>query len=157
MQRTSTKPSERKIIDGRDLKIAIVISKYNDDVTTKLLAGAKEVLKNNDIEANNIHTTWVPGSFEMPLACQKLATANKYNAIIAIGCVIKGDTDHYYYIAGQTAQGIMQVMLNHSIPIGFGVITTDNMKQAHDRAGETVNKGAEAAQAALEMLAAFKG
>jgi 6,7-dimethyl-8-ribityllumazine synthase len=142
----------KEIINGRNLKIAIVVSKFNSDITGKMLEGAIKTLENNSVQKKNIEITWVPGSFEIPLACQQLAKIKKYDGIVAIGCVIKGDTDHFYYISSETIRGIMDVMLNFSIPIGLGVITTQNLKQARERCGEKGNKGAEAAQAVLEML-----
>lgn len=94
----------------------------------------------------------VPGSFEIPLMCQRLARTKKFAGLIAIGAVIKGDTDHYYYISNEASRGIMQVILEESLPIAFGVITTSNLKQARERSGEKGNKGAEAAEALLKMI-----
>lgn len=139
---------ENSKVNGSKLKIAIVVSKFNQDITGKMLDGAVKTLRANQVKESNIAAIWVPGSFEIPLACQKLARSKKYDGLIALGCVIKGETDHYYYVAGETARGVMQVMLNNSIPIGFGIITTNNIKQAKAR----ISKGTDAAQAVLEML-----
>lgn len=144
---------EEKIkINGEKLKIAVAVSKFNKDLTSRMLEGALEVLRENNVKVNNVEVVWVPGSFELPLACQRMAASKKYDGIVAIGCVIKGETDHYRYIAGETSRGIMDVMLNFSIPIGFGVITTNNLEQAIARSYGESNKGVEAAQATLEMI-----
>ena len=140
------------LIDGKKFKIAIVASKFNSDITGGMFSGAIEKLKNNRVKEGNIHIFWVPGAFEIPLACQKLAQEKKYDALIALGCVIKGDTDHYYYISGESVRGVMDVMLKFNLPIGLGIITTNNLKQAKERSGKKNNKGSEAAQAILEML-----
>lgn len=143
---------EKTKINGEKWKIAIVVSRFNRDITSRMLEGAMEVLKNNNVKIKNVEVIWVPGSFELPLACQKLAYSKKYNGIVTIGCVIKGETDHYYHVANESSRGIMDVMLNYSIPVGFGVITTNNIEQAIARSYGESNKGAEAAQAVLEML-----
>lgn len=150
MQRN--KNISKKIINGRNLKIAIVVSKFNSDITGKMLEGAVKTLENNFVHKNNIEIVWVPGSFEIPLACQKLSQTKKFDGIVAIGCVIKGETDHYYFISSETSRGIMSTMLKFSVPIGFGIITCNNLKQAKERSGAKNNKGAEATQAVLEML-----
>jgi len=108
MQRENKKINK---IDGRNLKIAIIVSKFNVDITEKMLQGALEVLRINKVKKNNIEIVWVPGAYEIPLACQKLAKEKKYDGLVAIGCVIKGDTDHYYYISQEVSRGIMDVML----------------------------------------------
>ena len=141
-----------KIINGSGFKVGIVVSKFNSDITGNMLKGVLETLKKNKVKENNIKIIWVPGSFEIPLACQKLAQSKKYNALIALGCVIKGETDHYYFVAGEASRGIMDVMLKFNIPIGFGIITTNNLKQAITRSGGKHNKGADAARAVLEMV-----
>ncbi len=150
MQRINQKVE--KVIDGSRLKIAIVVSRFNEDITGKMLNGAVEALEKNKVKKNNIKIIWVPGSFEIPLTCQKLAMTKKYHALVALGCVIKGETDHYYFVAGESIRGIMEVMLKFNIPIGMGIITTNNLKQARERSGAKNNKGAEAASAVLEML-----
>lgn len=112
-------------------------------------------MEKNKVKKNNIEIVWVPGSFEIPLVCQKIAQTKKYDGLIAIGCVIKGDTDHYYYISNEVSRGTMEVMLKFSLPIGFGVITTNNLKQAQDRSSNRCNKGGEAASAVLEIIKSF--
>lgn len=150
MQRRQTK--KEKIVDGNKLKIAIVVAKFNLDITGRMLEGATEILKRNKVKESNIQVVWVPGAFEIPLACQKLAQKKKYDAMIALGCIIKGDTDHYHYISSESVRGVMDVMLRFNLPIGLGIITTNNLKQAQARSGKKNNKGVEAAQAVLEML-----
>ena len=154
MQRKEKKVSRK--IDGKNLKVGIVVSRFNDDITGKMLEGALRILSENSVQEKNIQIVWVPGSFEIPLACQKLAKSRKPNGIVAIGAVIKGDTDHYYYISGETTRGIMKIMLDYSLPIGFGVITTNNLRQAKERSGKTGNKGGEAAEAMLQMIEILK-
>ena len=141
-----------KKMDGSKLKIGVVVSQFNSNITESMLEGALETLKDNKVKKENITTVWVPGSFEIPLACQKLAQAKKYDALLAIGCVIKGETDHYYYICDEASRGVMDVMLKFDIPIGFGVLTCNNLKQAEVRSRGKHNKGREAAEAALAMV-----
>jgi len=148
----NAKKGKIKKKDGLKLKIGIVVSQFNEDITAKMLQGALEMLKENKIKAENIKTVWVPGSFEIPFACQRLAQTKKFDALVAIGCVIKGETDHYYYICNEASRGIMNVMLKFDIPIGFGVITTNNLKQAQARSRGKEDKGKEAAEAALAMI-----
>ncbi|MDP1620417.1 MAG: 6,7-dimethyl-8-ribityllumazine synthase [Candidatus Moranbacteria bacterium] len=140
------------IIDGKKLKIAIVVSKFNPDITGKMFVGAVETLRKNGVLEKNIQTVWVPGAFEIPLACQRLAQTKKYDGLVALGCVIKGDTDHYHYVSDGSIHGVMDVMLKTDLPIGLGIITTVNLKQAQERSSGRHNKGAEAAQAVLEMI-----
>jgi 6,7-dimethyl-8-ribityllumazine synthase len=139
-------------IDGSKFRIAVVVSKFNSDITGAMLKGALGVLKKNRVKETNIKIIWVPGSLEIPLMCQRLAGSKKYDGLVALGSVIKGGTDHYYYVAGEASRGVMEVMLKYSLPIGFGIITTNNLKQAKERSGIKNNKGAEAAQAVLEMI-----
>jgi 6,7-dimethyl-8-ribityllumazine synthase len=152
MQRKDNK--KEKIVSKNWSKhsIGIVVAKFNSDITSKLLEGAIGLLKQHGFKDSQLDIVWVPGSFELPIMCQHLARTKKYSGLIALGCVIKGDTDHYYYVAGEASRGIMQVMLEESIPIGFGVITTNNLKQAQDRCGKENNKGAEAAEPLLQMM-----
>lgn len=148
----NAKKGKAKKIDGAKLKIGIVVSRFNDDITSNMLNGALETLRENKVKEKNIKIVQVPGSFEIPLACQRLAETKKYDALIALGCVIKGETDHYYYIADATTDGIMEVILDYNLPIGFGVVTTNNLKQAQARSRGKHNKGREAAVAALAMI-----
>lgn len=144
--------NDEKIIDGHDLKIGIVAADFNGDIVGSMQAAALEVLKKNGVREENIQSLRVPGAFEIPLACQKLAQKNNLDAIIILGCVIKGGTDHYYYIASEVSRGAMEVMLKFSLPIGFGIITTDNFEQAIERSSGKSNKGREAANAVLKVL-----
>jgi 6,7-dimethyl-8-ribityllumazine synthase len=139
-------------IDGVKLKVGIVVSQFNNNITEPMLEGALDVLKKNNVKKKNIKTVWVPGSFEIPLACQRLAKSKKFDALVAVGCVVKGETDHYYYICNEVSRGIMNVMLKYDIPIGFGVLTTQNLRQAQVRSSSKHNKGREAAEAALAMV-----
>lgn len=154
MQRKNKK--EEKMIDGSKLKIAIVVANFNSDITGRMLEGALEVLQKNKVKKNNIEVVEVPGAYEIPLSCQRLAKSKKFDAIVALGCVIKGETDHYYFISREVSRGIMEVSLNFSLPIGFGVITTNNLRQAKDRSVGKNNKGKEATEAALEMIEKFR-
>jgi len=146
---------QNKIIDGRGLKIGIVAAEFNWDIVGGMLNGCLDVLKKSGVDSDSIDVVKVPGSFEIPLACQKMARTEKYDGLIVLGCVIKGDTDHYYYISGESIRGVMNVMLEESLPIGMGIITTNDLKQAQDRSGAENNKGAESAQAVLEMIGKF--
>lgn len=148
----SAQKGKVKKVDGSKLKIGIVVSQFNNDITEKMLEGALETLRENKVKGKNIKVVRVPGSFEIPLACQRLAETKKYDALIAIGCVIKGETDHFYYICNEASRGIMDVMLQLNIPIGFGVLTCSNLKQAQARSRGRHNKGREAAEAALAMI-----
>jgi|SRR3989344_880252 len=149
MQRN--RPEKKKKVDGSRLKIAIVVSRFHSDITGAMLEGALAVLKKSGVKKNNIRVVHVPGSFEIPLACERLARTKRYDGIVALGCIIKGETDHDVYIAKAVSKGIMDVMLQHAIPIGFGVLTTNNLAQARARSTGKNNKGIEAAQAVLIM------
>jgi len=134
-------------------RIGIIVSRFNEDITEKLLEGAIETLTAHGVVRKNINVTYVPGGFEIPLACQRLAKSRKkYHALIAIGCVIKGDTDHYYYIAGESTRGTMDIMLKTGVPIANCILTLNTLKQAQARTKTGSNKGAEAALAALSMV-----
>jgi 6,7-dimethyl-8-ribityllumazine synthase len=128
-------------------KIAIVASEYNSVVMDRLIAGAKRALKDNEQV-----TIRVPGSFELPLAVKHAALSKKYDAVVALGCVLRGETPHFEYISGAVSHGLEQVALETGIPIGFGVLTVNTVQQAMDRCGESGNKGFEAAATALEMI-----
>ena len=154
MQRKQEKKTQA--IDGEKFKIAVVVSKFNQDITEKMLDGAIKTLKKNNVKDVNIKTVWVPGALEIPLACQRLTKGKKFDGILALGCVIKGETDHYHYVAGESIRGVLDVMLKFDIPIGMGIITTNNLKQAQTRSEVKNNKGSETAQAVLEMLGTNK-
>lgn len=151
MQRKNRRKKINKINNG-NFKIAIVAAEFNNDITEKMLDGAMNALKKNSLKSKNIKVVRVPGAFEIPLSCQRLAESKKYDAIVALGCVVKGETDHCHYVAGECSRGIMNVMIKYSIPIGFGILTVNNLKQAKKRSGEKSNKGQEAAEAVLQML-----
>jgi 6,7-dimethyl-8-ribityllumazine synthase len=134
------------------LTFAIVVARFNQDITEPLRQGAFDLLIKQGVPKKQIETFYVPGAFELPLACKKIALQKRFAGIVALGCIIKGETDHYYYIAGEASRGIMQVMLDCEIPIGFGVLTATNLQQAIERSKGASNKGKEAAQAMLEMI-----
>ena len=139
-------------------RYALVVSRFNDQVTRRLLDGAMEAFGRNgvDIEARTT-VLWVPGSFELPLVCKKLALSGMYDAVLAIGCVIRGETTHFDYVAGECARGINQASLDTGVPILFGVLTTETTEQANERAGgKHGNKGADVALAAMEMVEIMK-
>ncbi len=139
-------------IDGANLKVGIVVALFNDDVTGRMLKGAMEVLKKNQVKDTDIFVVEVPGSFEIPLACLRLAKEKRYDCLIALGAIVQGETDHHTWIAHGVTTGIMQVMLKYNLPIGYGVLTTHDLKQAKLRSRGKHNKGREAAEAALEMI-----
>ena len=137
---------------GTGRKIGIVVARFNQLISDKLLEGAVGCLKRHGCDEEKIDVLWVPGSFEIPLAAQKMAQTRHYDGIVCLGTLIRGETAHFDYIASQVAGGISRVALDHSIPVTFGVLTTDNMEHALDRAGgKSGNKGQEAAMAVLEM------
>ena len=140
-----------------DVSIAIVVSRFNDLITTRLVDGAVESIARHGGNADKINVVAVPGSFEIPMAAQKLASSGKYAAVICLGAVIQGSTTHHEYINSQVAAGIMSVSRETGVPVTFGVITCESMDQALDRAGGKVgNKGVEAALAAIEMINLLK-
>lgn len=143
--------------DGKDIKIAIVAGRFNEFITSKLVGGALDVLKRNDVSEENIDIAWVPGAFEIPLITKKLANTQKYDAIIALGAVIKGSTPHFDYVCAEVSKGVAQISLQSELPIIFGVLTTNNIEEAIERAGTKAgNKGADAAFSAIEMINLIK-
>lgn len=139
--------------DGKGLRIAIVVSRFNDAITSRLLTGARDALVGCGVRESDILELWVPGAWELPLAAKALAESGKYDALVALGCVIRGETTHHIHVGGESASGLAQVSLQTRVPIGFGVLTTDTDEQADARAGgEHGNKGADAALAAIEMV-----
>lgn len=143
---------EGKLV-GKDLKIAIVVSRFNDFITTRLLEGAKDTLIRHEVEDTNIDVAYVPGAFEIPLVAKKLAQKGEYDAVITLGCVIRGATSHYDYVCNEVAKGIAHVSLETGIPVMFGVVTTENIEQAIERAGTKAgNKGYDCAMGAIEMV-----
>lgn len=149
------------IIEGKLIaegqKIAIVAGRFNEIITNKLLGGAIDAFKRHGGDENNIDVTWVPGSFEIPLVAKKMAESKKYDAIICLGAVIRGATAHFEMVANETTKGIAAAGLQTGVPIIFGVLTTDNIEQAVERAGSKAgNKGFEAATTAIEMVNLLK-
>ncbi|MDL0414038.1 6,7-dimethyl-8-ribityllumazine synthase, partial [Clostridioides difficile] len=142
---------EGKLI-GKDLKIGIINSRFNEFITSKLLSGAEDCLLRHDVSSENIEIVWVPGAFEIPLVAQKMAKSGKYDAIICLGCVIRGATSHYDYVCSEVSKGIAKVSLDSELPVIFGIVTTENIEQAIERAGTKAgNKGYDCAMNALEM------
>ena len=143
--------------DGRNVKIGIVAGRFNEFITSKLVGGALDVLKRNDVSEENIDIAWVPGAFEIPLITKKLANTGKYDAIIALGAVIKGSTPHFDYVCAEVSKGVAQISLQSELPVIFGVLTTNNIEEAIERAGTKAgNKGADAAFSAIEMINLIK-
>ncbi|HHW7943213.1 TPA: 6,7-dimethyl-8-ribityllumazine synthase [Staphylococcus aureus] len=147
---------EGKLI-GKDLKVAIVVSRFNDFITGRLLEGAKDTLIRHDVNEGNIDVAFVPGAFEIPLVAKKLASSGNYDAVITLGCVIRGATSHYDYVCNEVAKGVSKVNDQTNVPVIFGILTTESIEQAVERAGTKAgNKGAEAAISAIEMANLLK-
>lgn len=143
---------EGKLV-SQEVRVGIVAARFNEFITSKLVAGALDGLKRHDVLEENIDVAWVPGAFEIPLIASKMAKSGKYDAIICLGAVIRGATSHYDYVCSEVSKGIAQVSLNSDIPVMFGVLTTDNIEQAIERAGSKAgNKGFECASGAIEMI-----
>ncbi|KDR93766.1 6,7-dimethyl-8-ribityllumazine synthase [Peptoclostridium litorale DSM 5388] len=145
-----------KIYEGnliaKGKKFVVVAARFNEFITSKLLSGSIDCLKRHGATEEDIEVLWVPGAFEIPLVCKKLASSSKYDAIIALGAVIRGATSHYDYVCSEVSKGVASVSLEKEIPISFGVITTENIEQAIERAGTKAgNKGWDAAMSAIEM------
>jgi len=137
---------------GEGKKIGIVASRFNEFITTKLLGGAMDTLLRHGVDDTDITVVWSPGAFEIPLVAKRMAQSGDYHAVIALGCVIRGATPHFDYVAAESAKGIGHVMLDTGVPVLFGILTTENIEQAVERAGTKAgNKGADAAMGALEM------
>ncbi len=158
MQRKDKHPSlskSRVLPSKGELRVGIVVSEYNSDITYPMRDAAIETLRNAGIKDKNIHITTAPGGFEIPILCQRLAKEKsqrkKYDGLIAIGCVIRGDTDHYVYIANESTRGVMDVMLKYDIPIANAILTVNNLEQAKIRSQGETNKGIEAATALLSV------
>jgi len=134
-------------------RIGIVASRYNETVTRRLLAGAEQCLRERAVPAGQVDVTWVAGAWELPVVVRGLVARGGYRAVVALGAVIRGETAHFEYIAGEAARGLMSVAVQYGVPVGFGVLTCDTLEQAVDRAGmKSGNKGADAALACLEMV-----
>jgi 6,7-dimethyl-8-ribityllumazine synthase len=139
------------------LTLAIVVSRFNRRLTEQLLAGAQEALAKHGVDPERVDIVHVPGSFELPLAAQRLAETGRYQAVVCLGCVLRGETPHFEYVAGQAASGIARVGLDTRVPVTFGVVTADTLQQAQDRAGgREGNKGFDAVRTAIEMANLLK-
>jgi len=139
-------------LKGSGLKIGIAVSRFNSTVTKGLLEGAIDKLTQCGVKEDDIDVVWVPGAFELPQIIKKMAKLKRYDGIISLGCLIRGETPHFEYIASKVASGIAKLNLEHDIPIAFGVLTTDTIEQAMERSGLKLNKGAQAAESLLEMV-----
>ena len=146
-----------KVYEGKlvseGVKVGIVVARFNEFITSKLLGGAIDGLKRENVKEEDIEVAWVPGAFEIPLIAKKMADSKKYDAVICLGAVIRGATSHYDYVCAEVSKGVAQVSLNAGIPVMFGILTTDTIEQAVERAGTKAgNKGFECAQGAIEMV-----
>ena len=142
---------------GTGLKIGIVVSRFNEFITSKLLGGALDALERHGVSDEDMEVAWVPGAFEIPMTASKMAASGKYDAIVCLGAVIRGATAHFDYVAAEASKGIANVGLKTGLPVIFGVITTDTIEQAIERAGTRVgNRGSEAAEAAIETANLYK-
>ena len=151
-----------KILEGKlvsqGMQIGIVASRFNEFITSKLVSGALDGLTRHDVKEEDIDIAWVPGAFEIPLIASKMANSRKYDAVICVGAVIRGSTSHYDYVCNEVSKGIAQVSLSSGIPVLFGVLTTENIEQAIERAGTKAgNKGYDCALSAIEMVNLIRG
>lgn len=148
---------EGKVVASEGMKVGIVASRFNSFIVQKLLEGAVDGLVRHGVEEKNIDACWVPGAFEIPLTAEKMAASGKYDAVICVGAVIRGATTHYELVVNETAKGIAQVEFKTGVPVMFGVITTENIEQAIERAGSKAgNKGYDCALSAIEMVNLIK-
>lgn len=144
---------EGKLTSEKEIKIGIVCARFNEFIVSKLLSGALDALNRHNIKDDNIHIAWVPGAFEIPLIASKMAGSGKYDAVICLGAVIRGSTSHYDYVCAEVSKGIASVSLKSDIPVMFGVLTTENIEQAIERAGtKSGNKGFDSAMGSIEMV-----
>ena len=144
-------------LTAEGLKVAIVAARFNEFITNKLVGGAIDALKRHGASEGDLTIAWVPGAFEIPLAAQKMADSGRYDAVICLGAVIRGSTPHFDYVAGEVTKGVAQVTLQTGVPTIFGVLTTENLEQAIERAGtKSGNKGFDAAMTAIEMANLLK-
>lgn len=143
---------EGKLV-SKDIKVGIVAARFNEFITSRLLSGALDGLMRHDVKEDHIDVAWVPGAFEIPLIASQMAKSKKYDAVICLGAVIRGSTSHYDYVCNEVAKGVAQVSLANDIPVLFGVLTTENIEQAIERAGTKAgNKGFDSAVSAIEMV-----
>lgn len=149
------KTYEGKLV-SKEIKVGIVCARFNELVVSKLLSGALDGLRRHELKEENIEVAWCPGAFEIPLTAQKMAASGRYDAIICLGAVIRGNTSHYDYVCAEVSKGIASVGLSSGLPVMFGVLTTDNIEQALERAGTKAgNKGYDCALGAIEMVNLF--
>lgn len=143
---------EGKLV-SQNIRIGLVAARFNDFIVSRLIGGCEDTLLRHGVRPEDIHLAWVPGAFEIPLIASKMAKSGKYDAVIALGAVIRGSTSHYDYVCSEVSKGIANVSLNSDIPVLFGVLTTDTIEQAIERAGSKAgNKGSECASGAIEMV-----
>ena len=150
------KTFEGKLV-SKSIKVGIVAARFNEFITSKLIGGAMDGLSRHGVQEADIHLAWVPGAFEIPLAAKKMAESGRYDAVICLGAVIRGETDHYEHVATEVTKGVAMASLSSGVPVLYGVLTTDTIEQAINRAGlKSGNKGFECAMDALEMASLFK-
>ena len=148
---------EGKLTEAKGMKIAIVAARFNEFIVSKLIEGAHDALLRHDVPDENIDLFWVPGSFEIPVAAKKAAESKKYDAVICLGAVIRGSTSHYDYVCAEVSKGVAQVSMSTGLPVMFGILTTDTIQQAIERAGTKAgNKGYDCALGAIEMVNMLK-
>lgn len=144
-------------LTAKNMKIAIVVARFNEFITSKLLSGCIDCLVRHEAADEDLTVAWVPGAFEIPMAAKKLAESGKYDAVICLGAVIRGATPHFDYVCAEASKGIAQVSMQTGVPVAFGVLTTENIQQAVERAGTKAgNKGVDCAMTAMEMVNLFK-
>lgn len=144
-------------LTAKNMKIAIVVTRFNEFITSKLLSGCIDCLIRHEAADEDLTVAWVPGAFEIPMAAKKLAESGKYDAVICLGAVIRGATPHFDYVCAEASKGIAQVSMQTGVPVAFGVLTTENIQQAVERAGTKAgNKGVDCAMTAMEMVNLFK-
>ena len=148
---------EGKLTEAKGMKIAIVAARFNEFIVSKLIEGARDALLRHDVPDDNIDLFWVPGSFEIPVAAKKAAESKKYDAVICLGAVLRGSTSHYDYVCAEVSKGVAQVSMSTGLPVMFGILTTDTIQQAIERAGTKAgNKGYDCALGAIEMVNMLK-
>ena len=144
-------------LTAKNMKIAIVVARFNEFITSKLLSGCIDCLIRHEAADEDLTVAWVPGAFEIPMAAKKLAESGKYDAVICLGAVIRGATPHFDYVCAEASKGIAQVSMQTGVPVAFGVLTTENIQQAVERAGTKAgNKGVDCAMTAMEMVNLYK-
>lgn len=144
--------------DGKGLRVGIIAGRFNEFISSKLVGGAEDALKRHGVDGDNIDLAWTPGAYEMPLVAQKMAKSGKYDAILTLGAVIKGSTPHFDYVCAEVSKGVASVSLETGVPVVFGVLTTNTIEEAIERAGTKAgNKGFDAGMTAIEMVNLLKG